>query len=177
VYIFNPQGSTNSIFVGRRKQPLTSDLAILNPRVENPLDFIYLDLDDFEFYPHFAPKTREYEKAHNTFKILELNSRGSLRKYREKAFHNYKRVLSEYNAVYNSSTFDDIDKATQGKPAINRTLPFESEKQRILGGIKESILEDEHPTVLREMIRQKDSLPPRIKEIIETSGVATWIKL
>ena len=54
--------------------PEPGDPVLINPRIENPLDFLFLDLrDTFEFLPSAPPGTPEYERAEYTIEILGLN--------------------------------------------------------------------------------------------------------
>lgn len=176
-YVFDPVGSAVSVLVVRGTVPSTNDLAIIDPRVEDPMDLMVLDLNDFNFYPRapHIPGTRGFEKVENTINnILEMNDRGSLIDYRKKAFANYKRALSEYVGVLQASTFAEIDAATIGDPVLNTAIPFATEQNRVLTHIKDNILTGEHPTVFYEMIRQAAILPQRIQDLITASGAATW---
>jgi hypothetical protein len=167
IYIFDPANSATTVWVIRGTAPSTTDYAFIQPRLEDPMDWMQLDFRDFLFYarqPH-APGTRGYQKVEKTLEILELNNRPNLVKYRTEAFGNYKRLLREYVAVKNATTHQELEDAVAGDPAVNNLASFVSEQQRINDAIKNSIVTGEHYTVWREMIRQQSILPNLIQQL------------
>ena len=75
-------------------RPASGDAALIDPRRENPLDFLILDLrDTFEFTPIADAGTQDYERASYTIEVLGLNSRDYLVRARKIAFENYSALL------------------------------------------------------------------------------------
>lgn len=71
--------------------------ALIDPRRENPLDFLILDLrDTFEFTPKSDAGALEQERARRTITLLGLNDRDYLVAARRTAFDNYCALLSGY---------------------------------------------------------------------------------
>ncbi len=106
-----------------------SNALLINPRVENPLDFMILDLrDTFQFIPtgHFS------ERADYTIEVLQLNHRAGLVAARKTALALYRSSLAEY----------DREKATQARPSVLKEIA-----QRISCKIS-------HRTVWEEVKRQ-----------------------
>jgi hypothetical protein len=75
----------------------------INPRIENPLDFLELDLGDdldgtFFFQPryHLSKDSIDYQRADYTIEILGLNVRDYLCRGREQGALNYRARLIEY---------------------------------------------------------------------------------
>lgn len=167
MYVFYPGGSASAFLVPRGTEPPSSDYAYIQPRVENPMDWMQLNFKDFLFYarPPHAPGTRGFEKVERTLEILELNNRPNLVKYRRDAFNNYKRMLREYIEVKQSTNHSDLEHAVVGNPGVDFSIPFTTEQTRILNGLKESIQTAEHPTVWHEMIRQRATLPVLIQNL------------
>jgi 5-methylcytosine-specific restriction endonuclease McrA len=115
--------------------PPPGDPAIIDPRREDPLSFLFLDLlDTFWFSPVAARGTEEFERAEYTIKTLRLNIREYLPWARAQAYNSYRARLKEYIA--------DRD---GGAPRSQLT--------RIIRGIQTM----DHPTVWAEMKRQHDS--------------------
>lgn len=114
-------------------EPPPGDDAMINPRVENPLDYCMLDLVfTFKFVIIKAPGTNEYLKADYTFnEILRLNEREFLRKARRTAYFNYKSRLGYYTS-----------EKQNGSPQAQLEILIENLKQ------------ESHPTVWKEMQRQ-----------------------
>lgn len=112
--------------------PAGSD-ALINPRIEDPLDFCMLDLSStFKFVVIKSPGTEEAHKADYTFnKVLRLNEREFLRKARENAYTNYKSRLGYYSSE-----------------------KFKGSAQSKLDELIENLKQEAHPTVWKEMQRQ-----------------------
>lgn len=158
IAIFSPAGSHLSVIIKSNATPPSREIAFINPRQENPMDFMQLNFDDGQFYakvPHIWG-TQGFEKVEQTLAILALNDRSGLVRYRKTALGNYKRLITEYCNVKQAHNHQALADAVVGDPEINFKKKFETEKNRVLKGLKKSILEGEHPTVLREMILQKN---------------------
>lgn len=125
-YIVNPPRGQQAV------QPPEGEDAMINPRIENPLNFCMLDLLTFDFVviPNLNPK--DFQKADYTFKeVLRLNEREPLRLARENAYDNYKSRLDSYtNCKLNDPN----------SPKLER--------------MKSNLKREAHPTVWKEMQRQ-----------------------
>lgn len=114
-------------------QPPKGEDVMINPRIENAMDFCMLDLrGTFKFVIIKPQGTKEHKKADYTFnEILRLNDqREFLREARKKAFGNYKARLYYY-------TKEKKNGAHQDK----------------LEAMIEQIKTEAHPTVWKEMQR------------------------
>jgi uncharacterized protein (TIGR02646 family) len=176
--VFDPAGSNHSIKLTRSAAPPTQDFALLNPRIENPMDYMALDFRTFLFkarISHVALGSRDFCKVENTVEILKLNDRRVLVENRKKAFGHFKRLLREYVGVKQAQSFAEIDDATSGDPLLNTSMPFADEQARVLDGLKNSILTSVHLTVWREMVRQRGALPLPIQNLFaQAPEVLTW---
>ena len=168
-YAFSPAGSNTSVKLKRGQLPPSQDFAMIQPRLEDPMNIMLLDLDTFEFKVN-AEKvdfdSRDFHKVENTLEILRLNNRSTLVKNRKTAFGNFKRLLKEYAGVKESTDFEQINEVTEGSPALQQQKGFETEKSRVLQSLKEAVLTSEHLTVWYEMLRQRHKLPPRIQNLL-----------
>ena len=118
--------------------PLVGNPVLINPREENPLDYLFLDLvNTFHFveWPD-DPSTQEYQRASFTIDILRLNTRDYLTQARKEAYSDYRARLIEY-----------IQRRDSGAPKTE------------LNNMIEGILTKQHPTVWEEMKRQNDKIP------------------
>lgn len=97
-----PPGARNPVEVGRSseasvKPPRRGSPAIIDPRQEDPMAFLMLDLrGTFYFEPLAKKGTKDYERADYTLRLLRLNAREYLRQARENAFSGYRARLFEY---------------------------------------------------------------------------------
>jgi uncharacterized protein (TIGR02646 family) len=89
---------------------------LINPREEDPLDLLLIDLQDTgTFLPRAAAGTPDWLRADYTAReLLDLNS-ASHRKARRIAYHNFKLVLRDYIRTRNEggATDKNIDVITQ----------------------------------------------------------------
>ncbi|MFW0718843.1 hypothetical protein [Pedobacter sp. N23S346] len=122
----NPQGKMKAT------EPLEGNDALINPRIEDPLDFCILDLSStFKFVVVAKGGTDDAFKADYTYnEVLRLNDREFLRKARENAYTNYKSRLGYYT-----------------------TKKVEGVAQDKLDNLVLNLKQEAHPTVWKEMQR------------------------
>ena len=99
--------------------------ACINPRRENALQFMELDLiDTFYFLPSAPVGSIEYVRADYTITVLRLNERDLLPAARKEAYLSYRARLVEYiakrDAGFSQNDLDDLIKALQrmGHPTV-----------------------------------------------------------
>jgi hypothetical protein len=139
--IFDPNGAMVSI-TRKRKAPIVPPMAgnpvLLAPRNENALDFMVLDIagDTFLFVPTSTNGLLLRQRAKYTIDLLGLNLRDYLPKARREAYTSYLAIANEY-----------VRKRDNGAP------------QGILDRVENTIRVMHHPTVWREMRRQRGGIP------------------
>ncbi len=112
--------------------PLTGEEVFINPRIENPLEFLILDLITMIFIPKPGLSSVNNKRAKYTIKILKLNTRDFLVEARREAFNTYCDSLQVY-----------VTEKENGKneaDLLKRQKEMESRQ---------------HPTVWAEMRRQR----------------------
>lgn len=110
---------------------------LIDPRSEDPLEFLVLDLKDtFEFSKHPLKTGFDEDRANYTIDILALNSRDYLVKARKNAFGNYLARAEQYLRMKSENPGDP-----------NLVLK------------KQEINHLDHPTVWAEMKRQRSRIP------------------
>lgn len=134
-----PKNNQFAVFVGWSTRPLevsrkpddpvvpppSGSPVLINPRTENPLDFMELDLEDtFRFEPIADEGTREYERAAYTIRILRLNERDMLKRARRNAYVAFRALLRDYREQRDNgaSTGDSIGLSQRSKH--NRTRRY-----------------------------------------------------
>lgn len=113
--------------------PPAGDSVLINPRIDNPLDFCRLDLETFKFAIISPKGTKNHIRADYTYNVvLRLNdNREYLRGQRELAYTNYKSRLHSYNTSKNNNV---------ERNKLNRMIYL--------------LKRESHPTVWKEMQRQ-----------------------
>ncbi len=124
----NPPHGTPAI------RPPAGEAVLINPRVENPLEYCMLDLEDTFKFVIIKPKgSKDYQRATYTFEeVLRLShvEREFLRQARQEAFHDYSARLRTY-----------VQFRDAGKP------------QQQLDNMIDQLKKKGHPTVWKEMQR------------------------
>jgi uncharacterized protein (TIGR02646 family) len=116
-----------------RVRPEEGSQVLINPRWEDPLAFMALDLNNtFRFVPIKPAGSKDYERAKYTIEVLGLNAKDPLTKAREEAFLSYKSRLSDYIK-----------------------LRDEGASKRKLDHFVKALKNMQHPTIWQEMKRQR----------------------
>jgi uncharacterized protein (TIGR02646 family) len=157
IAVFNPPGSITRFDVSRGSVPPTNEVLMINPRTENPLDFLELNLRTGMFLEICPTETREYVKATYTLEVLSLNTRDALREAREvRAKYLYQKLVTAV-AVHEAPDFATLETIVNNNDPfipLNHTLPFEEVKEELLANIRNAIVSGPHPTVWIEIKRQ-----------------------
>lgn len=116
-----------------KRRPPVGEAVLINPRLEDPLELMMLEMrDTFFFLPRAAPDTRDWERARHTIDSLKLNEEDVLPKSRAEAYAGYRDRLKRY-----------VDQKARGEPpeALRHTIT--------------SLRQMRHPTVWHEIKRQR----------------------
>jgi len=118
--------------------PPNAPPALINPREEDPLDFLFLDIADTFHFIELSddPSSVAYKRAKYTIELLKLNKRDLLPKARKEAYGDYRARLREY-----------VRSKANGIP------------QTQLNNMIEGIKSKQHPAVWAEMKRQHPHIP------------------
>jgi uncharacterized protein (TIGR02646 family) len=150
--IINPQTGEHIDIIRKRNDPVEppaqGNPALIDPRFENPFDYLALDLrDTFELHPLPAISAAAELRAKYTRDTLELN-RDMLKKARGNAYGSYRARLREY--IQERDTGTELFQLSQ---------------------LVKSLKNLEHPTVWREMQRQYRAIP-ELKGLFEQAPEA-----
>ncbi len=151
------------------------DTAFIDPTVEDPMQYLWLDIQSGSFV--FAVDQtlidpRAIAKAAYTLRVLQIGSRALLINARRHAFQFFRAMLERYRAVSAATSFEDLRKLTRYPEEIDTDEPLKSERDTILKGIKTAIQEHQHPTVWREMQRQRHALA--LAELFAQTDALNW---
>ncbi|HXD32267.1 MAG TPA: hypothetical protein VN643_14195 [Pyrinomonadaceae bacterium] len=148
-------GLTTDITRGRGEpivEPELGSPVLINPRWEDPLRFMELDLlDTFFFLPTKPKGSRDWERADYTIKVLKLNERDVLLKARKEAYDSYEARLSHYI-----------------------TLRKEGEAETRLRTSVRALRRMQHPTVWKEMKRQHHVIPALSRLFVDAPEALAW---
>lgn len=132
--------------------PTAGPSALIDPRVEDPLHFLFLDLlNTFAFDIRIGISAADQLRAKYTIEVLRLNARDYLVKARRTAFGNYFARLTRYAT----------DKAA-------------GDSQAGLDRQRDELLQVDHQTVWREMQRQHRAHPQLATLFAAAPEALTW---
>jgi uncharacterized protein (TIGR02646 family) len=139
--IFPPGVDVATDITRRRGEPIVAppggDEVLIDPRREDPMAFLVLDLLDTFRFVELAPMgTREYQRATYTIRVLGLNARDVLPRARQQAFNDYLAHLDIYRVKR--------DGGASAAELENRAT---------------ELIHRPHPTVWREMKRLHVKMP------------------
>jgi uncharacterized protein (TIGR02646 family) len=79
--------------------PIAGDPVLIDPRHEDPTDFLWLDLKaTFFFLPSSPPGTEQRRRAEYTIEVCGLNARDALPAAREESYVSYRERLIAYRS-------------------------------------------------------------------------------
>ena len=118
-------------------RPTAGSPALIDPRRENPLELMMLDVrDTFEFSEIASVGSLEFQRAEYTIEILRLNERDYLVEARGTAYTGYLDRLEQYVAKKEDGA--NVRELARRRRALQR---------------------ESHPTVWEEMKRQRAHIP------------------
>lgn len=155
-YIFNE--NDDLIRLSKGDEPASQDVAFIDPRIENPSDFMFLNLKSFRFKPFKESDigSRNFWKADRTIAILKLNERPYLKLARESAYDYFCETLNRCALISESATLDQLRLVlVPREQRIDFNRDLEVVKVELLEAQRDSIRKRHHPTVWLEMKRQR----------------------
>jgi HNH endonuclease len=177
-YVFSPARSSTATELRRKQRPPSDDAAFINPRVEDPMVYLSLDIKEKSFHliPHpDLTDPRDIAKAERTLSVLQIGEREALANAREAALIFFQHRLDQYRKVEATSTWEELEEFVQDPHLLNRANSFAAERQLMMDNIKKSIMGHQHPTVWREMQRQHLTLN-KSKRLFQAVPIAlTWV--
>ena len=160
--VFPPTQPTVAVELKRGQPVPCDDAAFIDPRLENPMKYLWLDLLEGTYQlrvHHDLIDPRDIAKAEHTLRILQIGERRSLADPRGAAFQFFQAQLERYEQIGKATTWGALEKLARDPHLVDRTNPLNAERQRMMDGLKAYILGYPHPTVWHEMKRQRQWLP------------------
>lgn len=162
--------------VNRGKKPKSKSVCFINPKTEDPSQFIILNLLSFTFelMPHLDKKDRN--KAVTTLEILELNTRDTLVHARKSASRHFYEMLDRLRKILQSATIEELELLlTPYDERFDLTQPLGSIKTAILSSYKNYIITYQHPSVWYSIKKIESKVNPKWKALFNEIPVAlSW---
>lgn len=150
----------------RGQEPAHPRIAFINPRTENPADYMIMNTQDFEFEILDGLSTMDYNKADKTLEILALNTRDTLIATRRAAAIYFFQRLDLLNKLLNTETIEQIHYLLTPYDAyLDNTKTLTELKTDIKAGFKKDILQHAHPSVWAAI------------KLVDSKATPKWITL
>jgi uncharacterized protein (TIGR02646 family) len=134
--------------IPRGTEPAHANGAFINPRTENPADFMLLNLGSYKFELMPGIDKKAANKARNTLEILQLNERDQLVQSRKTAaIYRYQR-MELLVRILNANSIAEIDAMlTPFDGLLDNTLALSELKLQLKDSFKLDIQLHAHPSV------------------------------
>lgn len=134
--------------VKRGDEPIHKNIAFINPRIENPNDFMILNMSTYEFEIVRGLDTIKENKAKKTLDILKLNERATLIQSRKNAINYFYSRIERLVKVLNAESNQEIVEilAPADKP-IDKRKKLSTNQERVKETFKKDIQTHQHPSV------------------------------
>ncbi len=134
--------------IQRGSEPVSLNGAFINPRTEDPTDFMLLNLGSYKFEPIPEIDKKAANKAKVTLEVLQLNERDQLVQSRKAAAQYRYQRMELLVRILNTDSVTEIEALlTPYDDLLDLTVPLQDLKQRIKEGFKNDIQLHQHPSV------------------------------
>jgi uncharacterized protein (TIGR02646 family) len=158
----------NRVEAARGEEPPFKQIAFINPRTEDPNDFMYLNMETFKFDVFPWLTNHQKSKAESTIQILQLNDRATLVKARESAKGHYYDKLERLVRVLKTKNKAQLKRALN--PATDKfdlTKSVADLKKEVLESYKVYIQKYQHPSVWHSIKKIESKSNDLWKEIFD----------
>ena len=134
--------------VERGDEPIHKNIAFINPRTENPNDFMILNMSTYEFEILPDLDRAKENKALMTLDILKLNERDSLIQSRKNAVNYFYNRIERLVKILHAKTNEEIvEILTPADKPIDKRKKLSVNQQGLKESFKKDIQTHQHPSV------------------------------
>jgi uncharacterized protein (TIGR02646 family) len=136
------------IYLKRGTQPANDRAAFINPRIENPNEFIIYDALSHNFVVIPEPDTADGKRAHVTLKILGLNARDALKHARKTAYENFYNRLLVLVQQLEARDWETLEPLlSPDADRFDRNQPLQEIQQSLKTALQKHFQKSPHPSV------------------------------
>ena len=153
----------------------SAEAVLLNPRVENPLDWLVVDFRaGCAFAQALNLSQRDQQRADYTVELLQLNLRSELLKARQIAHRHFIGLLREYVEAKNAATLPQLLAAVNEPNVVDPNQPLPGQRARIMAALRRAIRTHPHPAVWQELQRQHPTMTQAAKLFQSAPEALAW---
>jgi uncharacterized protein (TIGR02646 family) len=132
----------------RGQEPIHQTVALINPRIEDPAEYMIMNTQNFTFEIFEDLPTERFNKADKTLEILALNKRDTLIATRKHAAQYFYHRMQLLVSLLNAETVGQLhDLLTPYDRYLDDNKTLKELKESITTGFKKDILTYAHPSV------------------------------
>ena len=156
----------------RGTEPIHKTVAIVNPRIEDPRAFFWLNTRVWRFEINDDLSSQDKNKAEKTLEILELNNRAYLINGRKETHGKLFDKMDRLKRIINALTIHDIEDALapyHGENGmVDLTLPIDSIKKQVIASTQQHIKKQLYPSVWYAIKTISSKTDSKWKSIFDT---------
>ncbi len=146
-FLIDGNGQLTKLPRKERPEPGTHH-AFINPRIENPNDFLLLDLQTYTFHNIAQVRTFDWLKAEQTLEILQLNKRDALIQGRKAVARSCFDYMSRLCAIKAANSRQEVERCLYpGANMLDWSQPLDLIQADLTQSFKNLLLSLSHPAV------------------------------
>jgi uncharacterized protein (TIGR02646 family) len=134
--------------LARGEEPENDNYAFINPRIEDPNNYMVYNSKTFQFdiLPHLS-QTEKW-RADNTIDVLKLNTRDTLKVSRKNSYKHYYEILSRLTKILESKNIEALkNNLNPIEDRFDFSKPIDELKLDIINSYKNYVTKYQHPSV------------------------------
>jgi uncharacterized protein (TIGR02646 family) len=161
--------SDDVIEVTRGNEPATKTVALINPRLEDPNQYMLLNLFSFKFDIIPGLSKKDINKAQKTLEILQLNNRDILIATRKNAAMYYYQRMKLLIDILNTKTIAEIEQLlTPYDNLVDNTKTLLVIKSEFKESFKKHVSTYQHPSVWYSIKTIQSKIDAKWRNIFDT---------
>lgn len=150
----------------RNTEPPYTDGAFINPRIDNPTDFMLMNTSSFTFEVLPNLGKRNTHKAVRTIELLQLNNRDTLIHARKSTAVYFFQTMSLLVKILGVQTIPELkDLLSPYEDEISDTLLLDEVREHLKQSFKQNILSQQHPSVWHAIKTIESKTNPKWEQI------------
>jgi uncharacterized protein (TIGR02646 family) len=173
-FVLDDDGTVYEVLRGH--EPADQTVAMINPRTDDPLQYMWLNTQTWKFDIQDNLSLKDFNIAEKTLSILQLNERDLLIEDRKNTAVYYFERMKTLAEILEANSISDIENALSPYDnEIDKTLPLQEIKNQIKGSFKTHLNRFKHPSVWHSIKKIDSIATPKWKEIFDKIPEArTW---
>ncbi|MFN0214593.1 MAG: hypothetical protein ACKVT2_10095 [Saprospiraceae bacterium] len=167
-FVMDDEGNVHE--TTRGQEPLHRSIAQVNPRIEDPDDFFWLNMKVWKFEIHEGLSEQNFNKADKTLEILALNERDFLLAGRHAAAQEYFNKMDRLRRIVISTSVQEVEQALNPYEVelVDRNLLLDVIKMDMKNSIRRYIQKLPHPSVWNAIKAIESRVNERWQDIFQT---------